>query len=162
MPAVTTAYVKNIIRRGFSELADRSPTREEQMGVWNHFRDCCAYCGASLRRGEKQGHIDHLLSASQGGSNALGNRVLSCASCNEKEKLDRPWEGFLRSKAASDGEYLERHGRILEWQRLHPINGGQGKSELMSFARSRADEVVAHFERAVAEVRQRASSAARE
>jgi hypothetical protein len=154
MPAVTTAYVKNIIRRGFSELADRSPTRDEQFEVWNHFRDSCAYCGTSLLRGAKQGHIDHLVSASQGGSNTLGNRVLSCAPCNEKEKLDRPWEGFLRSKSVADDEYSERRERIVEWQRRHPLNGDQGTSELVSFARSRADEVVACFEKAVAEVRQ--------
>ena len=156
MPAVTTAYVKNIIRRGFSELVDSSPTREEQEMVWAHFENRCAYCGELLRRGAKQGHIDHLVSASQGGANALGNRVLSCASCNEREKLDRPWETFLRKKATSDAVFLKRRERILEWQQAHPVPNGQGREDRVSFARSRADEVVACFDKAVAQVRHRA------
>jgi hypothetical protein len=156
MPAVTTAYVKNIIRRGFSELVDPSPTRDEHEMVRTHVENRRAYCGELLRRGAKEGHIDHLVAASQGGANALGNRVLSCASCNEREKLDRPWETFLREKATSDAVLLKRRERILEWQQAHPVSNGQWRQELISFARSRADEVVTCSDRAVAEVRHRA------
>jgi len=61
MPAVTTSYAKNIVRRAFSELVDPSPTRKEQAKIWDYFGDCCAYCGCPLRRGAKEGHIDHLV-----------------------------------------------------------------------------------------------------
>jgi hypothetical protein len=155
MPAVTTACVKNIIRRGFSELADPSPSRKKQAEVWAYFGNRCAYCGDTLHRSAKEGHIDHLVSASQGGANALGNRVLSCAPCNEKEKLDRPWEEFLKAKAKSDAEFLDRRQRILDWQQTHPVLNAQGQQDLIAFARAQADEVVALFDKAVAQVRRK-------
>src|SRR5262245_55522910 len=123
MPAPTPAYAKNIIRRAFSELVDPSPKRKEMDAVWEHFGDACAYCESVLKRGAKQGHIDHLVSASQGGSNAMRNRVLSCARCNEIEKLDRPWEDFLRSKCKDEADFHTRRRRILEWQHIAVSTG---------------------------------------
>jgi len=74
MPAPTPGYVKNIVRRSLREIVDPSPSKKDEY---------------------KEGHMDHLVSSSVGGSNQISNRVLSCASCNEKEKLDMPWEQFF-------------------------------------------------------------------
>ncbi|MBN2584088.1 MAG: HNH endonuclease [Planctomycetes bacterium] len=149
MPAITPAYVKNIIRRCFSEIVDPSPTKREVDAIWQHFDNCCAYCGKSLQRKVKEGHIDHLVSASRGGMNALGNRVLSCSSCNEMEKLDKPWEDFLKSKARSDADFMKRYKRIKDWQAANPLPEGAAIQEDLVFARTQATNVIATFEEAV-------------
>jgi hypothetical protein len=115
MPKVTTAYVKNVIRRSFREIIDPAPDKESVSKVWAFFNSMCAYCGTALDRLKKEGHIDHLISASQKGPNHLGNRVLSCATCNEKEKLDLPWESFLEKKLKDSALFKERKRKILEW-----------------------------------------------
>jgi len=115
MPKITVPYAKNIIRRALREIADPSPEPEQLELAWEHFQSCCAYCGVLLTKGSKDAHFDHLISATTGGRNHISNRVLCCANCNEKEKLDRPWEEFLRCKADNENEYQLRLGRIRVW-----------------------------------------------
>jgi hypothetical protein len=154
MPAVTRAYVKNIIKRGLSELVDPSPAKGNHTSIWQHFNSSCAYCGAVLSRAAKNGRIDHLLAASKEGGNSIGNRVLSCGPCNDKEKLDQPWEPFLRSKSKSDSVFHTRRQRILEWQKLHPIGDEVHHQALRDGASERALEVIKVFEEKVRELQQ--------
>ncbi len=149
MPAVTPSYVKNMIRRCFSEIVDPSPTKRGVEAIWRHFGGRCAYCNKALRREAKEGHIDHLVCASSGGANAVANRVLSCSTCNEKEKLDKPWEEFLKSKARSDAEFAERRQRILDWQTANPPGEGSAPQEALVFARAQAESVIVAFEDAI-------------
>jgi len=153
MPVVSSAYVKNIVRRGFSQLVDPGPDAKAQAQIWEFFRSQCAFCGATLKKGAKEGHIDHLVSASGGGANHLGNRVLACAPCNEKEKRDAHWEHFLTTKARSPQELLERRSRILEWQTLHKEVIGSASPEVQAAALAAAAEVNGLFEKKVAEIR---------
>ena len=88
MPAITPGYVKNVIRRSLREIVDPSPTKEDEERIWKFFNSECAYCGKPLSKLQKQGHIDHLVPSSLGGPNHISNRVLSCATCNDAEKLD--------------------------------------------------------------------------
>ena len=155
MPAITPAYVKNMIRRCFSEIVDPSPSRRGKEAIWKHFGDHCAYCNKALRREAKEAHIDHLVCASGGGANALGNRVLSCSSCNEKEKLDKPWEEFLKTKAGSNAEFERRRQRILDWQEANPPGEGSELQEAIVFARAQAEQVIAVFEEAVSRAAKR-------
>lgn len=115
MPVITPAYTKNVIRRSIRELIDPGPNKKDVDTIWAYFDSSCAYCGKSLDRADKQGHIDHLLPASEGGANGLSNRVLSCAMCNEKEKLDSDWRQFLELKVDDDTVRAERLGRIEAW-----------------------------------------------
>jgi hypothetical protein len=154
MPAVTTAYVKNIIKRGLSELVDPSPTKDDHASIWQHFNSSCAYCGTVLIRAEEKGRIDHLLAASKGGANSIGNRVLSCGSCNDKEKLDQPWEPFLRSKSESAAVFDARRQRIAAWQTLHPIGDEARHQSLREAASEKAFEVIKVFEEKVRELQQ--------
>jgi CRISPR/Cas system Type II protein with McrA/HNH and RuvC-like nuclease domain len=156
MSAVKPAYVKNVIRRGLSELVDPSPTRCERLAIWSYFQDCCAYCGQQLRRGSKEAHIDHLVPTSVGGANGMGNRVLSCASCNEKEKREQPWEEFLKSKVRSPEQYSTRRQRILDWQKEHPMVTGPDHQKLIDLASEKANEISDLFEQSVDEIRRRA------
>ncbi len=102
------------------EIVDPSPSRQQINELWRFFGRRCAYCGTELQRAKKEGHVDHLVSASKGGPNHISNRVLSCATCNEKEKLDSAWEGFLKRKATSQRVFAERKQRILSWQLRNP------------------------------------------
>lgn len=55
---------------------------QEQKGV-------CWWCGKSA--GDDY-HIDHRIAVSRGGTNALGNLVVSCADCNHRKYNKLPWE----------------------------------------------------------------------
>lgn len=155
MPVVSTAYVKNIIRRGFSQLVDPGPDAAQQLEIWRFFNSNCAYCGILVEKRRKEGHIDHLLSAAEGGANHISNRVLSCAPCNEKEKRDLPWEAFLRSKAPDEATYTARRSRILEWRDRTSGHTGGADPELVALASHAAAEVTAFFDQKVAEIRSR-------
>ena len=45
-------------------------------------RGRCEYCHAPQRTCGYRFHIEHIIPRAQGGSNALANRALACASCN--------------------------------------------------------------------------------
>lgn len=155
MPALTSAQIKNFVRRSFRELVDPSPDKDAVTTIWDFFENRCAYCDRVLQRENKEGHIDHLVSASQAGANHISNRVLSCAQCNEKEKLDRDWRGFLRSKAPSDEDLESREARILRWVQsaaaAHPLDPA-----LIAEASAAAAEVNDLFDARYKALRQRA------
>ncbi len=154
MPRITVPYAKNIIRRALREIADPSPGSDQLELAWEHFRSSCAYCGVRLTMGSKDAHLDHLVSAARGGRNHISNRALCCSTCNEKEKLDRPWEEFLRCKTDSAPEYQERLQRIRDW-----ISIRSPEAELLSDSDAKlvdelAGEVNAFFQTRVDQVRQ--------
>ncbi len=70
MPSISQA--KNIMRRAISEIVDPGLSASEKNALWEHFRSCCAFCGASIARESRTGHVDHLNSD---GGNAPSNRV---------------------------------------------------------------------------------------
>ena len=113
MPAPTPSYVKNIIRRSLREVVDPSPSKKDERKIWEFSNFECAYCGKKLRKEHKEGHIDHLVTSSLGGSNYISNRVLSCASCDEKEKLDMSGEKFLIQKNPNQNLLTKRKEKIL-------------------------------------------------
>ena len=119
MPAPTPGYVKNMIRRSLCEIVDPSPTKRDGEEIWKFFDYECAYCGKPLRRLQKEGHIDHLLPASLDGPNHISNRVLSCATCNEAEKLDGAWQEFILRKNQDPDVIRGRIAKIHEWQKLN-------------------------------------------
>jgi CRISPR/Cas system Type II protein with McrA/HNH and RuvC-like nuclease domain len=119
VPAKTPSYVKNMIRRSFHEIIDPSPTKEDEIKIWEFFNRKCAYCGKPLLKLQKEGHIDHLIPASLGGSNNISNRVLSCANCNEAEKLDKAWQEFILQKNQDSDIINARILRVHEWQKIN-------------------------------------------
>lgn len=153
MPAITTAYVRNIIKQGLTELVDPSPDKKEISLIWAHFDSSRAFCGKHLRRDAREGRIDHSLAASQGGSNSIGNRVLACGPCNDDEKLDQHWEAFLRVKAESDEIFEARRRRITEWQERNPIADEARHRELRDAAIEKALEAIKVFDKKVEELR---------
>ena len=153
MPRVTPSFAKNMIRRALREIVDPPPSKGDVDAIWAFFESRCAYCGSDLDRAKKGGHIDHLVPASQSAANHVSNRVLSCPDCNEKEKLDRPWEDFLRQKASDPQAYQERRDRILRWQQEHPIPPYLKDTSVSEEVARLADEAVSVFDAKVEQAR---------
>lgn len=153
MPAPTPGYVKNMIRRVLREILDPSPRGSDVSVIWEFFESRCAYCGSELRRSRKEGHIDHLVSSSQGGANHLWNRVLSCATCNEKEKLDLSWEEFLRKKSPDPAVSGQRRERIIRWQEQHPLPPRLKDEALFEQVSQLAEEAARFLDEKVEQVR---------
>ena len=116
---MSPSQARNAIKRALKELLDPPLSESEKGAVWKHFQCQCAFCGTDIERKGRKGHLDHLVPESQGGRNALANRVLACHTCNGDEKLDADWKEFLRSKAPSVDVYAERLKRIESWILKH-------------------------------------------
>ena len=153
MPRYTPGYVKNIIRRSFRELIEPSSDKKDVEKLWKFFDSSCVYCGCFLDRRTKKGRIDHLVPASQGGTNHISNYVLSCADCNDKEKLDLSWEAFLERKVSDAKTLLKRRDKILLWQKQNRPAPGTENPQLLGETNSRAEEVIEFYSRKVMEVR---------
>jgi len=153
MPAPTPGYVKNMIRRCFREQIDRSPTKSQIGRIWDYFRNSCAYCGKTLDRNRKEGHLDHLVSASRGGANNISNRVLSCATCNEKEKLDKDWRAFLEEKIPDRGLREERTKKIEQWMATQNAGDSTIPEGLLQESGRLAEAVVETFDSAIERIR---------
>jgi len=153
MPAPTPGYVKNMIRRCFREQIDRSPTKSQLGKIWDYFHNSCAYCGKTLDRKNKEGHIDHLASASQRGANNISNRVLSCATCNEKEKLDEDWRVFLEKKISDKHLREERIKRIEQWMVTQDAGSSTIPERLLQQSERLAETVTKTFDSAIEQIR---------
>jgi hypothetical protein len=115
MGKMTPSGAKNAIRLALLGIVDPHPNASQIHQIWSFFDSSCAYCGRSLVRGNRDAHIDHLVSTGSGGSNALANFVLACGICNGDEKREEDWKSFLRKKAADGGVYKMRSERIEKW-----------------------------------------------
>ncbi len=115
MGKMTPSAAKNAIRRALTGVVDPHPNVSQVHRIWAFFKSSCAYCGKSLVRGNRDAHIDHLISSGAGGSNALGNFVLSCGTCNGDEKRDEQWESFLRKKNPDAATFDLRKSQIEAW-----------------------------------------------
>jgi CRISPR/Cas system Type II protein with McrA/HNH and RuvC-like nuclease domain len=155
MARSTPSYAKNIIRRCFTELFDPELSPAQRSEIWNYFENRCAYCGKKLNRSKREGHIDHLMPASLDGSNFIGNRVLSCASCNAEEKRDRFWVLFIKEKDGSD----ERIKKIKNWQQRFSAQETKINPQYREYANKLANEVTRDLDMKVKEFRKKIQEA---
>jgi len=119
MPRVTPSMAKNTIKRSLRSIVDRELSATEKSAIWNHFSSQCAYCGKKLSRDGREGHIDHLIPTTSGGTNHISNRVLSCPPCNGDEKREEDWITFLNRKITDSATREERMRRIEAWVEAH-------------------------------------------
>jgi predicted restriction endonuclease len=112
---MSPSQAKNAVLRCLSGIIDPYPTKKAVERVWEHFESKCAYCGAQMKRTDRKGHLDHLVSFKDGGANDIGNYVLACGTCNGDEKLEENWECFMRRKNLDDALYLARKTKIEDW-----------------------------------------------
>ncbi len=147
MPSVSQA--KYIMRRTLSEIVDPGPTAWEKDELWEHFRSCCAFCGVSIARESRTGHVDHLDSD---GGNGPDNRVLACARCNGDEKRERSWQEFLVEKSADDAVLAERRARIEKWVGQYARRAAE-TSPAVAGAYHEAEQIIDEFHAACTRLR---------
>ena len=151
MPKMTAGYAKNTIRRALRAVVDPEPSEKEVAEIWQFFSSDCAYCGRHLKKGGREGHVDHLVPATAGGRNHISNRVLSCSRCNGDEKGDAAWLDFIRAKTKDPTLFKNRRKRIKDWvARNKPSQPAVFSSELLKRETERA---VAAFDDAVTQLR---------
>src|SRR5688572_18853574 len=106
MGKMTPSGAKNAIRRALFGIVDPHPNASQIHQIWSFFDSSCAYCGRSLVRGNRDAHIDHLVSKGSGGSNALSNFVLACGICNGDEKREEASERRLPMKLFTARQHI--------------------------------------------------------
>ena len=142
---------KNKIKRSLTAIIDPHPTSKQVDDLWEYFNASCAYCGISITRDTRTGHVDHVVSSALGGSNCIHNHVLSCARCNGDEKREESWESFLAKKATDPTLQVTRHAHISAWL------ARSASDRITLDTRTRANLIInralADFESAVREIR---------
>ncbi len=111
----TASMAKNKIKRSLNAICDPHPTKSEENTLWEYFDEQCAYCGKPIERNSRTGHLDHLISSAEGGSNSIYNHALSCATCNGDEKREESWHSFLSRRARSAEALKARRSKIEQW-----------------------------------------------
>jgi 5-methylcytosine-specific restriction endonuclease McrA len=119
----TLSMAKNKLDRALRALLDSPPSEQDVAELWQYFESRCAYCGKILCREKREGHLDHVQCASDGGSNSIHNLVLACGVCNGDQKREEDWEPFLRKKRLPEAVFLERKRRIEHWLELTSTAG---------------------------------------
>jgi 5-methylcytosine-specific restriction endonuclease McrA len=152
MGKMTPSVAKNAIKRALRGIVDPHPNATQIHRVWAFFESSCAYCGRSLVRGNRDAHIDHLVSLGAGGSNALANFVLSCSICNGDEKREENWESFLRRKAPDDVTHDIRRKRIDTWI-ANCSDGPVCDPSVLSAVDREVDQAIAAFDAALRNIR---------
>ena len=121
MARFTPSMTRNHIRRSLIAIVDPLPSRAEVDALWSYFQHACAYCGKSLERLSRHGHLDHLVSGLSEG-NSVFNHVLACATCDGDLKRKRPWLDFLSEVVADPQVRDSRASRIQAWTSRRPVS----------------------------------------
>lgn len=122
MPKDTPSIAKNKIRRSLLAIYDPYPSKSETKLLWEYFESSCAYCNVFIDPGSRTGHLDHLISSTEGGTNNIHNFVLACARCNGDEKRDESWVSFLERKSDSMLTNIKRKEKIECWSTRAPVS----------------------------------------
>lgn len=75
----------------FDIVAQGMNAEYEQRRTALYRKNCCYYCGASLRKARRyrtsphRRSWDHIIPTSRGGSNNPLNKVLACVTCNQEK-----------------------------------------------------------------------------
>jgi hypothetical protein len=154
MPKVTPSYAKNVIRRALLSVVDVPPTPAQVEKAWTFFSSTCAYCGRALNRKNRDGHLDHLVSATAGGPNHICNRVLSCGPCNGDEKREKEWETFLAEKVSDQDLLQTRRAKIEEWVRLMSVDNSAISKDLAQLVNQEISNAIKSFDDAIRRIRE--------
>jgi len=84
-----------------------------------YFGGECAYCGRTMRRGERLTH-DHLEALSKGGRTTSDNIIPACSTCNSSKGNDDFKDWFMKQAFFSQ----ERINKIFKWRTMMRQLGG--------------------------------------
>lgn len=152
MKPKTLSLVKNLMRRSLKDLLEGVPSPAEQRRIREHFKHCCAYCGAAAA--PREGHIDH---ADPDGGNGIGNLLLACKTCNGDRKRETPWQQFLEREYGKDSAlYEQRQQHIAAWMNANPSRAKTpvlAATPAVAAALDEAEQAIAAFAKAYDAVR---------
>lgn len=124
MAKTTPSMAKGHINRSLLQIIDKPPTKVQKQQIWKYFENKCAYCGIYIEPDSRKGHLDHLISTKDGGSNDIYNFVLACNICNGDEKRESQWQTFLQNKCSDlpSEIYLKRLLHIENWHNQSEVD----------------------------------------
>ena len=105
-----SSFVGSMRRRGESEV---NYTHQQWKETVIFFGGECAYCGCTMKRGERLTK-DHLEPVSQGGATTQDNIVPACSSCNSSKGATEWRQWFMKQPFFSQ----ERMNRIFKWRSI--------------------------------------------
>jgi regulator of sigma D len=149
---MTVPQARSAIRKALTGIVDPKPRKSAITAMWVHFDRKCAFCRRSLDRDKREGHADHLVAGASRGHNHIYNRVLACGTCNGDQKLDHPWEDFLRSVVCQEEDFTTRKQRIEKWQQNHKDLCKVDQGQITEALRA-AENVITVFDQACDKIR---------
>jgi hypothetical protein len=107
-PLPTSSQVQANLARAKAKSLPATLTKPEWRKLRRAFRNCCAYCGDSLR---DSAVIDHVWPLARGGGTTIENVLPSCGGCNSSKSWRDPfewialigWEQFVDRYRAAAG-----------------------------------------------------------
>lgn len=105
-----TDFIGSMKRRGESNV---SYTHHEWKETVIFFGGACAYCGRTMRKGERLTR-DHLEPVKEGGQTTQENIVPACSSCNSSKGASEWREWYMQQPFFSQ----ERMNRIFQWRSI--------------------------------------------
>ena len=114
---VHTDFVGSSKRRGEVEV---NYTHAEWKETVIFFGGECAYCGRTMKKGERLTR-DHLVPVANGGTTCQSNVVPACASCNSSKGASEWREWFMKQPFFSQ----ERMNRIFKWRSIMRASGDE-------------------------------------
>lgn len=108
-------FIGGMKRRGESNL---SYTHQEWKETVIFFGGECAYCGRTMKKGERLTR-DHLVPVADGGATTQSNVVPACKSCNSSKGKSEWHEWFMKQPYFSQ----ERMNRIFKWRSIMRASG---------------------------------------
>lgn len=103
-------FIGSMKRRGESEL---NYTHQEWKETCIFFGGECAYCGRTMKKGERLTR-DHLVPVADGGTTTQSNVIPACRSCNSSKGKSEWHEWYMRQPFFSQ----ERMNRIFKWRSI--------------------------------------------
>ena len=111
-----TDFVGSMKRRGEYNV---NYTHQQWKETVIFFGGECAYCGRTMRKGERLTK-DHLEPVSEGGETTQDNIVPACSSCNSSKGAEEWREWYMKQPSFSQ----ERMNRIFKWRSIIRSAGG--------------------------------------
>lgn len=103
-------FIGSMKRRGESNL---SYTHEQWKQTVIYFGGACAYCGRTMKKGERLTR-DHLVPVAEGGETSQANVVPACGSCNSSKGKEEWREWFMQQPFFSQ----DRMNKIFKWRSI--------------------------------------------
>ena len=149
----TPSMAKNQMKRCMNAILDPHPSSAEVKTLWQYFDSSCVYCGKKLLVEDRNGHLDHIIAQSEGGTNNIHNFLLACGRCNGDEKRELDWKEFLEQKATSDSERETQYNKVIAWMKQAPADLQVLDAETLRQASEITAQAMRDFDTAVEKLR---------